>query len=271
MSTPTLPLAWSGFSVRRFTHRCDLLAQIVGRDMKILYKRSVLGVLWSLLNPLMQLVVFVFVFQRVLEVQMPERTSYPAFTFVGILAWTWFSASLSQSASAVTGSKELIKRPGFPAAILPVATLIMNLIHYLLALPILLVFLLSDRAPLNITLFLLPVVIGLQFIVTLSLGYLVATANVIFRDTQHIVSVLLPLMFYLTPIFYDPARVPAQYGKILLFNPMNHVITAYRAIFLFGKAPDWSALAMIAAIAGVVLFLTHRFFMSVSSRFVDEL
>ena len=261
----------SRLSLRRAAYLRDLLMQMISRDMKVLYKRSTLGVLWSLLNPLMQLLVFVFVFQRILELRMPGRTSYPAFTFVGILAWNWFSASVSQSASAVTGSKELIKRPGFPAAILPVAILMMNLIHYLLALPILFIFLLWIGAPLNTTLILLPAIIGLQFLITLSLGYLVATANVIFRDTQHIVSVLLPLMFYMTPVFYDPSHVPIEYSNILLFNPMTHVITAYRAVFLFGHAPEWVTLAIITSVFAAILFLAHRLFMRVSYRFVDEL
>jgi lipopolysaccharide transport system permease protein len=271
MSSATLNSLFPTISTKRCAYMRDLLVQMVTRDLKILYKRSTLGVIWSLLNPLMQLIVFVFVFQRVLELRVPGRSSYAAFTFVGLLAWTWFSTSVSQSAGAVTGSRELIKRPGFPTAILPVATLVMNMIHYVIAMPILIVFLLIDRAPLGLTLLFLPLVIIVQFVVTLSLAYFVATANVLFRDTQHIVSVLLPLMFYLTPVFYDPSRVPAEYAKILLLNPMTHLITAYRAIFIFGAAPNWMALGIVGIIAGAVLFLTHKMFVNISYRFVDEL
>ena len=123
---------------QRLAYLRDLLREMVIRDMKLRYKRSVLGILWSLLNPLIQMLVFTFLSRGVLSLDIPN---YPSFVFTGVLAWNWFQRALSLTAGAITGNRELIRRPGFPTAILPVATVATHLIHFLLALPILLLFL----------------------------------------------------------------------------------------------------------------------------------
>jgi len=106
--------------VRQPLYIYDLLRALVVRDMKLRYKRSILGVAWSLLNPLIQMLVFVLLFRRVLQLDIPN---YPSFVFTGVLAWSWFQSALSLAAGAITGNRELIRRPGFPAAILPVVTM----------------------------------------------------------------------------------------------------------------------------------------------------
>src|SRR3990172_511666 len=110
----------------------DLLIILIGRDMKLRYRRSVLGLAWTLLNPLAQLLVLNFVFSRILPLNIPN---YPSFLFVGLLAWSWFQSSLINGTGAIVDNRDLIKRPGFPEAILPLVTVSANFIHFLLALP----------------------------------------------------------------------------------------------------------------------------------------
>ena len=246
----------------------DLMRELVARDLKLRYKGSVMGIAWSLLNPLAQLVVFGFVFRFVLPLSIPH---YTAFLFSGLLVWSWLQSSLFSATTTIVDGRSLIKRPGFPAAILPVVTVMSNLVHFLLALPVLLLFLLLTGIPLHSTALLLPAVIALQFLFTLSLSYFLATFHVAFRDTQHLVGVVLLLFFYLTPIFYDASAVPEQYQLIYRLNPMLHILDAYRAILIRGELPAWLPMVVLTAVSAILLLLGYRTFLNASYTFVEEL
>ena len=254
---------------RRLIYLVNLLSELVSRDIKVQYQRSALGVLWSLVNPLIQLLVFVFLFNQVLSVK--SSYSYPSFTFSGMLVWTWFQISLSQATGSVTSNRELVRQPGFPAPILPVITVTTNLIYLLMALPILALLLVASGSNLGFSLLALPVVLAVQFSLTLGLAYLLSSINVVFRDTQHIVGVFLQLLFYLTPVFYDPAVIPERYRFFLEINPIAHLIEAYRSMFLRASLPDSLTLWTMAGFAAVLLGVGYRVFVHVSDRFIEEL
>ena len=256
------------FPSPRLLYVRDLLFTLVGRDMKLRYKRSILGIAWSLLTPLAQLAVYYLIFNILLPLNIPN---YPAFIFSGVLVWNWFGGSLYQATSVIVDNRELIKRPGFLAAILPAVTVTSHLIHFLLALPILFVFLMMGGTPLTGALLALPLVIALQFTLTLSLAYFTATFYVTFRDTQHLLGVLLNLFFFLTPIFYKSSDLPAQYQTVYRLNPMVHLIESYRAILLSGTLPDANGLLMVTLPAIGFLFLGYHIFRKASDHFVDEL
>ena len=253
---------------RRLLYLRDLLFTLVGRDMKLRYKRSILGIAWSLLTPLAQLAVFYLTFDVLLPLNIPN---YPAFLFSGLLVWNWFQGSLYQATSAIVDNRDLIKRPGFPAAILPAVTVASNLIHFLLALPILFVFLILGGTGLTDAVLALPLVISLQFILTLSLAYFTATFYVTFRDTQHLLGVLLNLLFFLTPIFYKSSDLPAQYQTFYRVNPMVHLIEAYRVILLSGSLPNGIDLLALTFPAIAILALGYYIFRRASDHFVDHL
>jgi lipopolysaccharide transport system permease protein len=255
-------------SRQRLIYKRDLLRVLVIRDMKLRYKRTVLGVAWSLLNPLAQLVIFNFVFTKVVPLAMPN---YPSFVFCGLLAWSWFQSSLSLAAGAITDNRELIRRPGFSPAILPAVRVISDLIHFLLELPVLLLFLMLNGSRLSIALLTLPLLIVLQFALTLGLAYLVAACHVIFRDTQYLLSMGLLLLFYLTPVFYDGSTVPAPYQLFYRLNPMLHLIEGYRAILLQGTLPGYFSLLGLGVLAGGLSWLGYCIFVRASYRFVEEL
>jgi lipopolysaccharide transport system permease protein len=256
------------FYMRRLIYLRDLLRELVARDIKLRYKRSVFGIAWSLLNPLFQMLVFVFLSRRVLSLDIPN---YPSFVYTGVLAWSWFQSALLLTTGAITGNRELVRRPGFPTAILPVVTVTTNLIHFLLALPVPLIFLVLGGGRLTGAILALPLVILLQFLLILGLGYLVATVQVTFRDTQHLLGVFFSLLFYLTPVFYDASMVPARYQTLYRLNPMLHLITAYRAILIQGDLPDLVALLALGVLIGVLLWLGHTVFTRASYRFAEEL
>ena len=255
-------------SSRRFEHARDLLRELVMRDLKLRYKRSTLGIGWSLVNPLSQVLLFTFLFTKVLPLDIPN---YTTFIFAGVLAWSWFSGALSSATNAIVGNRELVRRPHFPVAVLPVVTVVTNGIHYLLALPALLVVAIVERGSVGATVLAYPLIIAVQFCFTLGLAYLVAASHVRFRDTQHIVSVILMLAFYITPIFYRADHVPEEYRLIYDLNPMAAVLAAYRDVLIEGKWPDFNAMAIVLAISTALLALGYAIFDRASVRFAEEL
>jgi lipopolysaccharide transport system permease protein len=256
------------FPTARLLYVRDLLFTLVGRDMKLRYKRSILGIAWSLLTPLTQLAVYYLIFGILLPLNIPN---YPTFLFSGVLVWNWFQGSLYQATSTIVDNRELIKRPGFLPAVLPAVTVASYLIHFLLALPILFVFLVVGGTPLTGALLALPLVIALQFILTLSLAYFTATFYVTFRDTQHLLGVLLNLFFFLSPIFYKSSDLPIQYQTFYRLNPMVHLIESYHSILLSGTLPDTQGLLMVTLPAIGMLFIGYHIFKKASDHFVDEL
>jgi homopolymeric O-antigen transport system permease protein len=244
----------------------DLIHVLVGRDIKLRYKRSVLGVVWSLLNPVAQLLVFVFVFQRVTPLNIP---SYPLFVFTGVLAWGWFSTALPGATSSITSNRELIRQPGFPAAILPMVPVLSSLVHFAIAMSLVILARVISGG-LNAALLALPIVVALQFLVTLSLGYVTATIQVRFRDTGYIVGMLLLLGFFLTPVFYRPASFVGGFQFLYVANPMAHLITAYRDLLIEHRWPDVPKLLLVGLVATIVLWLGQRMFSRASITFVEE-
>jgi homopolymeric O-antigen transport system permease protein len=246
----------------------DLLVQMVGRDLKLRYRGSILGTAWSLLNPLTQLLVFNFVFSSVLPLNIPN---YTLFLFIGLLAWVWFQTSLTGAATVIIDGRALIKQPNFPATILPVVVVVANLLHFLLALPILFFFLSLARIPFSEPIVLLPVIIALQMLFTVSLAYFVATFHVFFRDTQHLVGVFLFLFFYLTPVFYNADAIPDKYQLIYRMNPVLQLLEAYRAVLLHNTWPSPGPLLLLGGISGILLMFGYHVFKQASDRFVEEL
>jgi len=246
----------------------DLLITLVARDLKLRYRRSVMGVAWSLLNPLAQLLVLSFVFRTILPLRIPN---YTVFLFVGLLPWTWFQISLFQATDSIVGNRELIRRPGFPVSILPVITVTSNLIQLVLAFPVLVLFMLFSGINLTSAVFVLPILVILQFALILSLAYPLATLHVTFRDTQYLLGVFLLVGFYLTPVFYDVSAIPERYQLIYRLNPMVDLVDAYRTVLIHGQLPNASSLWLMGLLIVLLLVFGHIFFMRASYQFAEEL
>lgn len=227
--------------------RYDLTRHLVRRDFMLRYHASSLGVLWSILLPLSQLAVFVFLFRRIVPLGIE---AYPAFVFSALLPWAWLSNSLAAAGTLFLGNRDLVRRPGFPLPVLVIVSTLSNLLTYLVSLPVLALVLVLYHRPLTAALVALPVLLVLQGMLTVGLGLIIATLNVFFRDVQHIVTVLLSLLFYLTPVFY---RLPdTEHAWLFGLNPVATLIEAYRDIFFYGVAP-WGDL-LAAAVVSVLAF-----------------
>lgn len=252
----------------RFIYLWDLFRSLVGREMKLMYKRSALGIVWTLISPLLQLMIFVFVFTKILVVNIPQYSSY---VFLGLLVWNWFQSSLFQATGVIINSRSLIRQPGFPIAILPVIVVTTGFIHFLLALPVLVVFFFIDGVSLTPWILFLPILGIIQFALTVNLAYFLAALNVLFRDTQHTLGVLLQILFYITPIFYQLNNIPKEYFYIYGLNPLVHIVTFYRQILLWGTQPDWLAFCIVSGCIIISLPIGYHIFKRQSLRFVEEI
>jgi lipopolysaccharide transport system permease protein len=248
--------------------RFDLFYVLVERDLKLRYKRSVLGIAWALLNPLVQLVVLTIVFSLVLPLEIPN---YASFLFTGLLPWIWLQSSLLAVTVVIVDFRDLIRRPGFPPHILPGVPITSNFIHYLLALPILLAFLLLDHYHLTPALLALPIVFAVQFALTLGLGYFTAALYVTFRDTQYLLGIFLLLGFYLTPVFYDISSFPPPLQALYHLNPMTILLEAYRDIFLEGQLFNIGSMLILGVMTAGLVWLGYHIFRRASSQFAEEL
>ena len=255
-------------NVRQLIYRFDLLRNLVWRDYTLRYKHSVLGLLWSLVLPLTQLLVLVFLFQAVVPLNIE---AYPAFVFSAILPWSWFSNSLSSSCNLFINNRDLIRHPNFAPASLTIINTLSNLIAFMVALPLLLVVLAAYHRPITPALFLLPLLLLIQGTLTAGLSLMIATWNAFYRDVQHIVVVALTLLFYLTPVFYRPEAVAAQYRMVYELNPIAVLIRSYRAIFFEGTAPSLEALLFTALTSIAVFTLGYSIYNRKQHDIIDKI
>ncbi len=240
----------------------ELLHHLVERELKLRYYGSTLGAVWLVVQPLTQLVILVFLFQRVVPLGID---AYPAFVLSGLLPWTWFAGTLAAAGMTFVGNRDLMRRPGFSPATLVAVNVSANLIGYVASLPILLVLLLAYGHPPGAALLLLPAVLAVQGALVFGLSLAIATLNVLYRDVQQLVAVGVGLLFYLTPVFYRPGQA-GRAALVIDGNPMAAIVAAHRAAWL-GTPPPWTALAGAAAAAAIACVLGAI----VYRRHVDDL
>ena len=253
---------------QQWVQRWDLLTALIARDIKLRYRRSLLGILWTLLNPLAELLVLFFVFEVVLQVKIPH---FGVYLFMGLLVYGWFQSSVNYATGAIVGNRELVRRPGVPTAILPVVTVASNLVHFLLSLPILGGLLVIDHVQITSAIVALPFLIVIQFALILGVSYPVSTIHVWFRDTQHVLRIALQLLFYMTPVFYEADQVPTRFQALHLLNPLAHLVTMYRSVLLRGEWPAGASLLYLTLLSSVLLVIGVTAFRWASTRFADEL
>lgn len=246
--------------VTLYRHR-QLISALTARDLKARYRGSILGFFWSLANPLLLLGVYTLAF----TVFFPSDVArpYPLFLFAGILPWTFFSAAVLESTTAISSNAGLIKKVMFPAEALPLVVVMSHLVHFVLAMPVLflatLAFSFHGDVTIHSTMFLVPFLMLLQTFFVAGIALIVSSASVLFRDLRDIVTNLMQLGFFLTPIIYLIDRIASRPLRALLrLNPMTPFVVSYQDILFFGHLPGLAdTLLMIAySLASVFLGLT---------------
>jgi lipopolysaccharide transport system permease protein len=252
-----------------------LIQSLVARELKARYRGSVLGFFWSFINPLLLLLVYSFVFSYVMpSSQDPRIVPYALFMFCGILPWTWFASSLSEAAGVLISGGNLIKKVLFPAEVLPIVTVLANMVHFLFGLVILGGFLIYYRRPLHASeLALFPLVVLVQLLLTTAFALLLSALTVHFRDIRDILANLLTFWFFGTPIIYPYFLFPenAWQGKLLKLNPFTHLVITYQEILFFEGPVGHLKWLLVLAMVSVLFFLFGYFiFDRLRDTFAEE-
>jgi ABC-type polysaccharide/polyol phosphate export permease len=234
-----------------------LISSLVARELKARYRGSVLGVLWSFINPLLLLSIYTFVFTVVLPNRNPIAQPYAVFMFCGILAWNWFSSSLLEASGALVSGGNLIKKVLFPAEILPIVSVLANMVHYFLGLLILVAFLIGYRHwPDPAGLIWFPVAVLVQLIFTVALALILSALTVHYRDIRDLLSNLLMFWFFATPIIYPWQDENVRRFKTLFdLNPFTHLAVSYQEILFFPGPVGHATWLLALGILSIGLFL----------------
>ena len=262
-------------------HYQELIRTLVIRDLKVRYKNSLLGIIWSLMNPLLMMIVFTIVFTIMAPIRAGSVNSFPVFVLCALLPWNFFAASVIGSTTSIVSSAPLLKKVYFPREILPLSLILANLVNFLIALVVLFIVIFIFQIPLTIWLVFLPLVIFIQVVFTLGIGLFLATVNVFYRDTQQVMDVVMLAWFFVTPIFYPLDILPRNYNLFgytfdvwrlaYILNPMASLVASYRVILVDGSPPALDFLARTAITAGVILLIGWLVFHRYSWRFAEEL
>lgn len=241
----------------------DLLVYLVGRELKVRYRRSTIGFLWTMLQPLMTMVVLTIAFSAIFRFDI---ANYPVYALAGILFFNFFQQSIVASMNSLRSNAELIKKLPVPTAVFPIATVVAGVINFFLACVPLVLLIVITGAPLRPAALFLPVSILLAAAFTLGAGLFLSPLAVFFHDVVEMVGVLLTLAMYLTPVFYPMAIVPERYRWIVRFNPLRSVLEVFRDPLYYGKIPPLSHLAVALTIAVVMVVVGAVFFRLSASR-----
>lgn len=262
----------------------ELIWNLVVKELKVRYKNSALGFFWTLLNPLLMMVVLTAVFTVMIPVTNVRQ--FPVFLLCGLLPWNFFAGSVMGGVHSIVNYADLIKKVYFPKEVLPLAMVLSNFVNFLLALLVLFAMLFVFRIGLTRYALLLPLVIATQLIFIIGLAFLLSTLNVFYRDTPMIMDVLLFAWFFLTPVFYPLEALPSSYSFlgltvdvqrwVYILNPMASIIASYRLI-LYGTidgampaAPAWDFFGRTMLTAVGFLVLGWAIFGRYSKRFAEQ-
>lgn len=246
----------------------ELVRNLVVRDLKARYKNSVLGFVWCLLNPLLMMLVFTVVFTVLMPTNIPN---FPIFVLAGLLPWNLTTSAVMGSITSIVGNAHLIQKVYFPRELLPISTVLSNVVNFLLALVALFAMLFVFRIPFTPLLLLLPVVLLIQVLFLCGLALFFSCLNVFYRDTGVIMDVVLLAWFFLTPVFYRVEDLAGQWSRLMyIFNPMASLLSSYRLILIHGAPPEPLFMLRITLTALVVLLVGYLFFLRYSSSFGEE-
>jgi ABC-type polysaccharide/polyol phosphate export permease len=246
----------------------ELLRNLVLKDLKLKYRGSVLGFLWSLMHPLMLIVVYSIAFTYIMQIR---DVGFIFHMLVGILAWGFFSSSVSMATGSIVDNSGLVKSVRFPRAILPMATVLFNLAQYVLTAIVFLPLMLAIfHVKPTLSMLLFPVFVALQTLFTLGLAFLLATGTAFFRDVRHLADICLSILFWLTPIVYGLSHVPERLKLPILLSPMSSFIVAYQQLLIDQQWPTFQVWLVAVAYAVVMFLVGAWVFIGLDERLPEK-
>ncbi len=246
----------------------ELLKTSVKKEVRGKYKNSFLGVIWSFLNPLLQIMVYAIVFPLILR---NNQENYVIFLCCGLIPWNFFATAINRSAFSFVENGNIIKKVFFPREIIPISVVTSEAVNFLISSIIILGFVLFGGLGLTKYLIFYPLVLLVQYIIILGISIIISSICVYLRDLQHFVGVALQLFFYAAPVVYAANSIPTEYQWILKYNPMTYIINSYRDIFYNQTMVDLKSLGMLLLIGIVCFIIGYIIFNKLQKGFAEQL
>lgn len=247
----------------------EFLKTSVLKEFRGKYKKSFLGVLWSFLNPLFQLIIYSLVFPFLLRGS--DINNYIIFLMVALIPWNFFNTTVIQSSASIVANGGIIKKIYFPRIILPISTTISNLINFFITGIIILIFLFITGIGVSKTIIFLPFIILIQFIFQLGIAFILSAITVFVRDIEYLIGLITMLLFYLCPIVYPVTMIPNNLLTIFHLNPMYHIIKYYREILYYQQVPNLATMFLLFIFSILFLIFGYYIFKKCEKRFAEEL
>lgn len=247
----------------------EMIISLVRKDLKGRYKGSVLGFLWTFINPLLQLIVYTVVFQYILKNPTPQ---YYIHLFVALVPWIFFSSALTTGSKAILGQANMIKKIYFPREVMPIAYSTSSFINMLLSFIIIFVVVFFSGRELSVKAFLyLPFIMITQYILVTGVTFITSSLTVYLRDLEHIMGVLNMALMYLTPVVYGIEYIPEKMRGIYMINPMSSIVVCYRDILYYGKVPQTNLMLLGFGLSVLVFVIGWVTFSVLKKHFAEEL
>lgn len=250
------------FRIKMFRRYQDLIRELVARDIKLRYRRSFLGYVWSILNPLLIMTIMTIVFSAMFKRNI---VNFPVYLLIGRMSYDFMKSATNAAMKSVTGNAALMKKTYIPKYIFTVAKVTSSLVDFVFSLGALMIVIIVTRSGFHLTMLFLPVVFIQLYIFSMGLGFLLAALHVFFRDIQYIYNAVLTAWMYLTPIFYPIESLPKSLQLFISYcNPLYYYVTQFRACVLYGKMPEsrliiggW-LIALVMMVIGLFVFQRHK-------------
>jgi len=250
----------------KFTYYFDLVSALTKKEIKIRYKNSMLGYVWSIANPLLYAMIFYFVFKVIMRFNIEH---YTLFLISGLFPWQWISNSILGGTASFVSNSSLIKKVSFPCLFLPLSQVLNDAFHFIISIPVIIAFLLFyHQYPSFTWLYGIPMLLIPTFLISYGFSLAVASINVFFRDLQYLTALFMTILFYVTPIFYTIKLIPEKYRYLIYLNPFTPLISNWRLMFMHGHI-NWTYY-FLSIVYGVVVFLIGYFiYFKLKSRFAE--
>ena len=246
-----------------------MITSLVRKDLRGRYKGSVLGFMWTFINPLLQLMVYTIVFSIILKSNIDK---YYLFLFVALIPWLFFSTSLTGGASCILSQKGMITKIYFPREVIPISHVTSGLVNMILCFIVVFAVVLFSGVTINpVALLYLPIIFMIEYILALGVTFFASSITVFFRDFEHILGIISMAWMYMTPIMYSVDIIPTDLRPLFMLNPMTSIIIAYRDILYYGKVPDLVTLFNALVLGVIVLAIGIIVFTKLKKQFAEEL
>lgn len=246
----------------------ELLKTNVRKEIRGRYKHSLLGVMWSFLNPLLQLAVYAVIFGALLS---GGDNTYHIYICVALIPWTYFTTAIQQSAYTIIGNADIIKKVYFPREILPISVVTSGAVNFMISTLIILAFVIISGLGISKFIILYPVILFIQYVLLLGIAFILSAITVYVRDLEHIIGIILMVGFYGTPIVYKVEQLPQNLQLLMNLNPMTHLINAYRDIFYYQQMPNIKVLAILFGISILLVIIGYAIFQKLQKGFAEQL